>query len=302
MNAIVVFNEKAGTFVNAVDGLTPDSLHEALQRVGIKATLRPATGNKIESVLREAIAQQPDTLFVGGGDGTVSAAAALLADTPITLGVLPLGTLNHFSKDLGQPEKWRDAVAALASAQVRLVDLAEVNGRVFINNCSVGSYADAVRRRDRLREKKGIGKWLAMTFASFSVFRELRRLRLHVQTPSSTLNLRTPFLLVANNRYTGRVLDASLRPRLDEGQLWLYTTRVARRSALLKMMWQALLRRIDAPDDLEMHATPEATVAIAPGPVPVAADGEVLELTAPLKFRIRPKALRVLVPVRQTNA
>lgn len=302
MTATIVFNEKAGTFLNQTDGLTPAALQEALAAAGIEATLRPATGKAIEATLKQAVAEKPEALLVGGGDGTVSAAAALLAGTSLPLGVLPLGTLNHFAKDLGYPVDWREAVKALGTATVQRVDVAEVNGRVFINNCSVGSYADAVRRRDALRRQKGSGKWYAMLVASLAVFRELRRMRLHIETSGTTLDLRTPFLLVSNNRYTGHVLNASLRPQLDQGKLWLYTTRASRRGALLRMAWQSLIRRIDSADALEVHSTEEASVSIARGPMPAAADGEVLNLTPPLVFRIRPKALCVLAPVQDTQA
>jgi diacylglycerol kinase family enzyme len=182
------------------------------------------------------------------------------------------------------------------------VDVAEVNGRIFINNCSLGSYAEAVRRRDRLRRARGFGKWRAMMLASWGVFRELRRLRLHIETPDRTVALRTPFVLVANNRYTGHVLSSSLRPQLNEGRLWLYTTRAHRHLALIRLMWQSLTRRIDAADELEVHSLTEAKISILHGTLPVAADGEILDVQPPLHFRIRPAALLVLAPVSATTA
>jgi diacylglycerol kinase family enzyme len=212
------------------------------------------------------------------------------------LGVLPFGTLNHFARDIGVPLSWREAVSALASAPVKPVDVAEVNGRIFINNCSLGSYADAVRRRDALRRERGHGKWRAMILASWTVFRQLRRLRLQIEMPDVSLNLRTPFVLVSNNRYTGRVLSSSLRPQLDEGQLWIHTTRAHRHGALVRLMWQSIIRRIDEADELEVHAATSAMVKSISGAFPVAADGEVIDVLPPLHFRIRPGALLVLAP------
>jgi diacylglycerol kinase family enzyme len=171
-----------------------------------------------------------------------------------------------------------------------------VNGQIFINNCSIGSYAEAVRRRDALRAERGHGKWRAMVLASWSVFRELRRLRLQIETPDRALTLRTPFVLVANNRYTGHVLATSLRPRLDEGRLWIYTTRAHRHAALIRLMWQTLTRRVDEADELEVHSLGEVTINSLRASIPVAADGEVIDVSLPLRFRIRPGALRVLAP------
>jgi diacylglycerol kinase family enzyme len=167
---------------------------------------------------------------------------------------------------------------------------------VFINNCSIGSYAQAVERRDALRREHGHGKWYAMLRASIAVFRALRRLRLHIELPSMSLSLRTPFVMISNNRYTGRVFDSSLRSRLDEGRLWLYTTRAKKKVTLLHLVLQTFLRRIDEADALESHAFTEAVIASEHGLVPVAADGEVIAVSPPLRFRIRPASLNVLAP------
>jgi diacylglycerol kinase family enzyme len=297
MNAIVVFNDQSGSPGNGSDAPTPQLMQEAFAAAGINAEIHAVNGKAIDVALREAVKRRPDVVFAGGGDGTISSAAAHLVDTGIPLGVLALGTLNHFARDLGVPIPWREAIAALAIAPTRTVDVAEVNGRIFINNCSLGSYAEAVRRRDALRRTRGHGKWRAMIVASWAVFWELRRLRLQIQTPDRLLSLRTPFVLVANNRYTGHVLASSLRPKLDEGRLWLYTTRAHRHGALLRLMWQSLLRRIDAADALEVHSITEATITISRGLLPVAADGELIDVKPPLQFRIRPGALRVLAPL-----
>jgi diacylglycerol kinase family enzyme len=128
----------------------------------------------------------------------------------------------------------------------------------------------------------------------------LRRHRLQIQTPDRLLALRTPFVLVANNRYTGSVLASSLRPKLDEGRLWLYTTRAHRHGALIRLMWQSLTRRIDEADELEVHSITDALITLSRGPLPVAADGEVINVKPPLKFKIRPAALRVLAPLPPT--
>lgn len=296
MNAIVVYNDKAGQTVLGGAGPDATALRAAFADAGIDADLRGASGEAIQKTLSEAAAEKPEFMFVGGGDGTISTAAGILAGGNTVLGVLPLGTLNHFARDLGIPLAWPEAIRALAAGSVHAVDLAEVNGRVFINNCSIGSYAEAVRRRDALRRQKGHGKWLAMFLASWTVFLDLRRLRLQITSPETSRSLRTPFVLIANNRYSGRVLNSSLRPRIDEGRLWLYTTRAHRHGAFLRLAWQTLVRRIDAADALEMISLTDVTISTAHTTLPVAADGEVLSLQPPLVFKIRPAALRVLVP------
>lgn len=302
MKAIAVFNDGAGSVAAPDDPVTAGALREAFAAAGVAVDVRAARGPALADAFRAAVAERPDALFAGGGDGTLSAAAAHLVDTGIPLGPLPLGTLNHFARDLGLPGKWRDAVTVLATCQPRPVDVAEVNGRIFINNCSLGSYAEAVRRRDRLRRENGHGKWRAMALAVWSVFRELHRRRFRVTAPDGTLHLHSPFLVIANNRYAGHVLDASLRPRIDEGRLWLYSTRARGHGAVLRLVLQALVRPFHDADALDLRPATAVTVDVDSHPLPVAADGELLDVKPPLRFRIRPGALRVLAPPPKADA
>lgn len=296
MKSFLVINEAAGSLSGDQDGVTATAILDAFHQAGLAVQLWIAPRQELDRTLQAAVREHPDTIFVGGGDGTVSAAAALLADTNIALGVVPLGTLNHFAKDLGLPPDWREAISRLAHGSLRDVDVGEVNGRVFINNCSLGSYAEAVRKRDALRRRHGHGKGRAMVVASLAVFRQLRRMRLSLEVEGRVRRLRTPFLVVANNRYAGRVLDGNLRPRLDEGRLWIYSTHAFRRFAIVRLIWQSLRREIDSADALERTETTAATVTDIRTGVPTALDGELVDLNPPFRFRIRPAALRVLVP------
>lgn len=299
MRAVILLNHAAGSLNGERDGVTPDDVRDACIRAGITPLLESAPPGDLPHRLRAALRQRPDAILVGGGDGTISTAAAQLAGTGVPLGVLPLGTLNHFARDLGLPADWRKAVSLLASGHARAVDVGEVNGRVFINNCSLGAYPEAVRKRDALRRLHGAGKWWAMLRASLAVFRRLRRVRLEIEGGDRALALRTPFAVVSNNRYSARVLDESLRPRLDEGKLWLYTTRAHRRLALLRLVWQSLRRRLDTVEGLEIHAFDALHIqpVLPRRPLPIALDGELVEMKPPLRFRIRPGALQVLVPL-----
>lgn len=302
MNAFLILNEAAGSLDGVSDSPTASSVLEALRSQGITAELRVAPGSQLQETVQRAVREKPGAIVVGGGDGSISTAARCLVDTGIPLGVLPLGTLNHFARDLGLPPAWRESVAELARGEFQAVDVGEVNGRSFINNCSIGSYADAVRKRDVLRRRRGIGKWWAMTLATIAVFRRLRRLRVRIAIGPKDLSLRTPFAVVSNNRYSGHVLDYSLRPRLDEGRLWIYTTRAHRHAAVLNLIWQTLLRRIDQLDALEKSEAEAATIDYDYRHTPVALDGELVDLRPPLQFRIRKGALRVMAPRRRRDS
>src|SRR5690606_11439746 len=97
---------------------------------------------------------RPDAVIVAGGDGTVNCVAGAVVGTDVVIGVLPGGTFNHFAKDIGMPDDMVGAVRALADAEPRLVDVGEVNGRVFVNNSVLGVYPEMVAIRDKLRSRR----------------------------------------------------------------------------------------------------------------------------------------------------
>ncbi|MCR6657089.1 MAG: hypothetical protein NVV63_15040 [Opitutus sp.] len=296
MNFVVLLNAHAGT-VQAADGeLTPDALKSAFANHGVTATVHLVEPEKFDDALTDAIASHPHAIVVGGGDGTVRGAAERLVGTEIALGVLPLGTLNHFAKDLKLPLAWEETVAALCRATVATVDVGEVNDRIFVNNCSLGSYAEAVRRRDALRRTRGQAKWSAMLRAAFTTFTRLRRMRLQFDTGQGLQAKRTPLVVIANNCYSGLLLETSKRERLDEGRLWIYTVRVHRLLPVLRLVLQALFRRLDETDALDAEPAERFTIHSLRGEPPVALDGELVRLAPPLHFSIRAGALRVLAP------
>jgi diacylglycerol kinase family enzyme len=296
MHVIVILNEEAGSLQGENPTLAPDEVRAAFAGEGVGADVRVVAAGHLVATLTTILDQTPDAIFVGGGDGTISTAASVLAGGDVPLGVLPLGTYNHFARDLGVPSAWRAAVSALVHGERRRVDLGQVNDRTFINNCSIGWYAEAVRKREALRRKHGVRKWWAMLRATTAVFLRLRRMRVQLGLGERALPLRTPFIVVANNRYSGRVLDSSLRPQLNEGRLWIYTTRVRGRLAILRMMLQSLLHELDAPDDLDIHAVTAAELTAELIRPAIALDGEVVDLPWPLRFRSLPGALPVLIP------
>lgn len=108
--------------------------------------------------------------MAGGGDGTISTVAIEVSAAGKTLGILPLGTLNNFSKDLGIPQDLNDAVRTIAKGEVHEIDLAECNGRIFINNSSIGLYPKMVVRREQQQQKLGRGKWAAAFWVESEAF------------------------------------------------------------------------------------------------------------------------------------
>ena len=140
-----------------------------------------------------AVAKRGDPLvIVGGGDGTISAAASALVGTKTQLGILPLGTLNHFARDLGIPTEISEAVSLIATGKERRVDVAEMNGRIFINNSAIGLYPLMVRDRDQQRKRLGRSKRLALLIASIRTLARFNHQRLTLTVNDEKARVDTP--------------------------------------------------------------------------------------------------------------
>ena len=291
----VILNASAGAG-GAVE--TARAVEEAFAACGVRARVRVARGGgEIEDLARLALSNGARAVVAGGGDGTVSAVASLLAGTEKPLGVLPLGTLNHFAKDLGVPLDIGAAARGVCEGRVRSVDAAEVNGRIFVNNSSLGLYPRIVRRREKLRERMGSGKWAAFLRAAFAVLRRYPFLRVRLWADGREVVRETPFVFVGNNEYLTESFRVGARERLDAGCLSLYVAHRTGRLGLLRLAVSALLGRLAEAKDFDALRAQEIRVEThRPKRLHVAADGEVVVMTTPLNYRALPGALRVIVP------
>lgn len=256
-------------------------------------------GEELVISAKRAVADGYSRVAAGGGDGTVNAVAGALVGTDAAMGVLPIGTLNHFAKDVGIPLRLEDAVRTLFSGLVITVDVGQVNSRVFVNNSGTGVYPHLVREREQ-QQRRGIPKVLAFVRAVGSVLRRYTRLRvkLHVSEAEALAQV-TPFLFVGNNRYEISGLEIGRRSSLSSGRLWVCMPPRIGRVHLLGMALRTLTGRVGA-DELNSFETEEIWVEPRTPSVRVSTDGEVSLMTAPLHYRIRPAALHVVVPTEQS--
>ncbi len=236
------------------------------------------------------------TVFVAcGGDGTVSGVAAAAIATGATLGVFPMGTLNHFAGDLGLKDMGV-AEEALLSGHTRQVDAASVNGRFFINNSGIGIYPAMVVEREAVR-RVGIPKWPAFFVACCKALFRLPRLRLRLEADGKRVEHTTPFLFVGNNVYEPEGLSLGSRARLDAGQLVIFTARHSGPTGLIRIAFRALAGSVRADRDFtEMTAARLTVQTRPPARLHVSCDGELVRMDTPLEYEIRPGALRVLAP------
>lgn len=296
----VVVNSGGGTARRLGADELRQRLATAFGAAGAKAEIVLAPGAELPAELTtmrdRARAGELDGVVVGGGDGSVNAAAGLLAGSGVPLGVLPLGTLNHFAKDVGMPDGFEEAAAVIATAGRRAVDVAEVNGLVFVNNSLLGAYPYMVADRERRRAAYGLGKWPAMTLAFLRMLARFPRRRLILSFEGGQLPVRTPSLMVGVNEYDPGGIAVRRRHGLDRGRLWLLVARHDRPLGFAWFAFRTVFFGLDQARDFDVMELEALEVRARASRLPVATDGELNRLRTPLRYRIRPGELLVFAP------
>lgn len=291
---VVIVNASAG--LGYCGGWTA-ALSEKFRAQGVEADITLAKSGE-EMIVRaeRAVAEGAPVVVAGGGDGTINAVASVLAGTPTRLGVLPLGTLNHFAKDLKIPLDLDEAVANVVHGVAIKVDVGEVNGRIFLNNSSLGIYPDIVRDREQQQRHLGRAKWPAFGWALFAALRRFPFLSVRLRINGEEHLRRTPFVFIGNNEYL-QGLTLGARERLDTGKLCLYVAQKPTRLGLLRYALHALFGKLREARDFDVLSSPELTIETRHHRLRVATDGEVTLMSPPLCYRSRASALTVIVPV-----
>lgn len=258
-------------------------------------------GANVPQIVRGAMAGGCKTVVAGGGDGTIRAAAEAVVGTEAMLGILPVGTINHFARDLRIPLNIERAARSIVQGKVERVDVGEVNGRVFINNVILGLYPIYRFERDE-QERRGWRSSLAVIRAALAVFRRYPFLTVRFQAEGKELVRRTLFVLIANNEHQLQGYRLGTRARLNEGRLWVYILRPRGRLEFLSMSLRLLAGRFHRERDMEFFSAREVRVETHRRRIGLSLDGEITVLETPLQFRSRPRALQVIVPPEPQTA
>lgn len=288
-----ILNAAAGTSTAKPSAQTVAALFAAHDRPVIVEEVR--NGKAIAGIAHRAVAAGYATIVAGGGDGTVNCVAGFVAQSSARLGILPMGTLNHFARDLNIPFQLADAVNVVVNGYERRVDAGEVNGHLFVNNSSLGIYPRLVREREAL-QAKGNGKWVAFARAIGPVLRGHSQLQIEVgRGGASPYGHATPFVFIGNNKYRLDGWRIGSRDMLDTGRLWVCTAPGKSPLGLLALAFAALAGRVEQGGG---HAfeTGECWIDSRKRYLHVATDGEVRRLATPLHYRSLPGAIRVLAP------
>ncbi|MCD7059685.1 diacylglycerol/lipid kinase family protein [Pelagibacterium xiamenense] len=296
----VLLNRNSGT-VQAL-GITPEMLAERFEQHGFDAIVDGDTETPVAERIERAVASDAQVIVAAGGDGTVTSTAARIMGTGKTLAVLPLGTFNLLARDLGVPldlDAWIEALPHMVSKDI---DVAEVNGTIFLHKAVIGVMPDIAAAREKIR---GAGRLAGLSYLRY-VFRRVarsRRLALEVVTDTGEKRIeRVHAIGVASNAYDEEFGHFMSRQHLDSGILTLY--KVDRMSPLAFVRLAAGMIAGHWRDDpsLRIQSAHAVTIRSRKPRLQVMIDGEIESLETPLHFTIKHKALPILALPAQAEA
>jgi diacylglycerol kinase family enzyme len=288
-SAQVIINPAAGSAATLTESLTRAARGRG---IGVRV-LQP--GEDATSAALEAAKDGAKSFAVAGGDGTVAAVAGVAVERNLPLVVVPTGTLNHFARDLGldlaRPLAALDAFAS--GRHERRVDVGRINGRPFINNVSLGVYAEMLGDPGYRDDKVGVAQ--AKLQAALSDPELRRALRI---TPPDEAPLESVLaVVVSNNPYEFARWDRlGQRHRLDTGTLQVSVFDASVLDELERLLAGTLLGAIEFRPALHHWTSERMETGVRGEVVRAGVDGEPITLEAPLRFSVDPGALRVLVP------
>ena len=280
-------------FVNPAAGNAAGA-EAALQKTN-QFDVRTVRADELRGAVQESIAQGAARIAVAGGDGTVAAVAAAIANSDIELAVIPGGTLNHFARDHGIPVDPVEACRVAICGQTRRIDVGWVNDRLFLNTSSVGVYANYVRVRE-LHERR-VGYWAASVWAIARTFIRFQPFQVSFESDDVQRTYTTPLVFLAVGERELKL--PRLGGRLANGRSGLHVmvVRGHTRARLVALSLAGAARGIGAVSrtpHLDSFVVPRCNIEQRHSTVAV--DGEIVTLTSPLRYELGVGALRLVVP------
>ena len=272
----------------------PPELEEAARDAGLEV-VRLDADTDCAALVRSRMNEGRRLFVAAGGDGTVNHVVQGLVNTEGVLGVIPVGTYNHFAIDLGIPTDWRAALEVALGGATKQVDVARANERFFINNISMGLYPELVSKREA--RGRDYPRWKARLFAAYSTLRKFPHVAVTLESEHHQEAVRTHVLMISNNTYDlSRIGIQAPRNGLEEGRLSVYWLPHVPRVKLMSFIAHYLAGRVHTAPGFRSFRTARLKVQSPKNHLHVGIDGEVATLALPLLVTIVPQSLLVRVP------
>lgn len=294
----ILVNREAGTVRDRGASQVSEQLAAAAAQAGWNASIEMLRPAAVAPRIRELAEMRPapKTIVVGGGDGTLSTAAGLLAGGRTALGVLPLGTMNLFARAHNVPLDPAAAIAALAAAKPHAIDLLEINGHTVLQHATLGLMATVIHIRESLPYSSRLRRLANGVLAWVRALRRPKALRVTARSKGLEITRTASAMLISNNRLPQEIGATPVARDMTRGEIGVYICTSRRRADVVKLTLATSLGVWRSTDLVEEFVVGELDVETARRKVRLVIDGELVRLTSPLKCRLRRKCLNLLVP------
>ena len=277
-----------------------DTIRRILDEAGRRYTLMPVDDpSKLTETAQAAVKRAQDeqgVVIAAGGDGTLNAVAGTVLGKGVPFGILPQGTFNYFGRSYGISQDTEVALRGFLQGHLRPVQVGQLNGRLFLVNASLGLYPTLLEDREAYKQRFGRSRLVALWSGVVTLLRAPRQLRLQLETEGRSRELRTPTLVVGNNKlqleHVGIESD-----ELDRNRLVAMTVKPVGTLALYDLLVRGLFSRLGEAEHVISFGFDRLTVGIRGRKrVKVAMDGEISWMNTPLEFKVSPEPLPLVVP------
>ncbi|TGQ45762.1 MULTISPECIES: diacylglycerol kinase family protein [unclassified Mesorhizobium] len=303
MRFAAVLNRDGGTFRTTDLSAFSDKMRQTLEAAGHSVDIDIAAGKDIVARLEKtALRRSIDVVLAGGGDGTVSAAAARLMNSKKALAILPAGTMNLFARGLGIPQTLDAAIKSFADGEVIAVDMASANGRPFVHQFSIGMHARMVQLRQSMEFGSRLGKMRASVRAAWATINNPPTMNVTLTVGEAEIVTRATGIGITNNLFGEGHLPYADNPA--GAVLGIYVTVARQRSDLLRIFFDMARGKWRDNEHVEIHQAGRAVLKIrsASRKFRAVMDGELAKLDRETTIQSHPGALNVLVPARAAQA
>ncbi|MCB9948321.1 MAG: hypothetical protein H6842_10890 [Rhodospirillaceae bacterium] len=291
----VVLNYTAGTLKTMDAGAVAERIRTVLSERWPDLSVDLVDSAGIGPALSALRDRRPAVVIAGGGDGTVRGVVETFAGTATAVGVLPLGTMNLVARDLRMPLELEDAIAALRDAREDRIDVGVANGRIFVNHISFGIHPWVIRQRERYTINSKLAKKLATLRAFLRAWWRLPRIRLGITADGQTRWVTSSLLFVACNRFGDGAGIPPVRDDLRGGRLGIYLAKPESRMGLLRLGAEVAAGGWNTSSQFDAMRSPDCEIKGRRSKITAAMDGEIVRLTSPVRCRIEPDHLTVLM-------
>jgi diacylglycerol kinase family enzyme len=302
MRFVAVLNRDGGTLRTTDLKAFSERMRRTLEDAGHQVDIEIVSGKQLLRALDKAAEGDANVVLAGGGDGTVSAAAARLMTSEKILAILPAGTMNLFARSLGIPLTLDAAIKSFSDGETKTVDIASANGQPFVHQFSIGMHAKMVHLRSKMEFGSKLGKIRASAKAAWNTVMNPPAIDVVLTIGEAEIVTRTTGIGVTNNLFGEGHLPYADHP--DGGVLGIYVTVAQQRVQLLRFLVNMARGKWRDNDQVEIHEAHKVKLKITSRwrRLKSVMDGELGRLERETEIRIHPGALRVLVPAAAAKA